>query len=395
MRRATCFSNTSISNRICRLGLLALWLLGLVACRAETPTPALTTSVPAEEAVLVSPSPTLEASPSSTPTLVVLADSSPLSTTLDVPVSTVAPDPLRFVFPTPGAAPISAWRPPLYPTPWAPTAYDHFYFARPIAADEVNWPVADYRYGGEFFANVVHSGVDFPAPKDTPVLAAGSGEVAWAGYGVYRGGYDVTDPYGLAVVIRHDFGYQGQPLYTIYGHLDRIDVATGQYVTTGETIGLVGETGRVTGPHLHFEVRVGENSFFATRNPELWLAPPIDWGVLAGRVLNSSGELVQAQLVIVHSNLDGQNWFARSYGEGATISDPYYQENVVVGDLPAGSYELRTAYAGQNFSIEVDIRPGVVTYFVFDGFDGFQLTTPPAPETELTPQPWESTGEEP
>jgi murein DD-endopeptidase MepM/ murein hydrolase activator NlpD len=49
--------------------------------------------------------------------------------------------------------------------------------------------------------------------KGTPVIAAGSGKVIWAGYGVYRGGYDKTDPYGLAVTIRHDFGYQNQTLY--------------------------------------------------------------------------------------------------------------------------------------------------------------------------------------
>jgi hypothetical protein len=69
-------------------------------------------------------------------------------------------DPVHFVFPTPGIPPISSWRPPLYPTPWAPTPYDHFYFARPIAADEINWPVETYRYGGIFFEDVVHTGIE-------------------------------------------------------------------------------------------------------------------------------------------------------------------------------------------------------------------------------------------
>ena len=228
------------------------------------------------------------------------------------PADTPAPDPLRFTFPTPGLEPQSAWRPPLYPTPWAPTAYDHFYFARPIAADEVDWPIADYRYGGVFFADVVHTGVDIPAPVGTPVLAAGPGRVVWAGYGVYRGGTDPTDPYGLAVTIRHDFGYQGQPLYTIYGHLSQIDVAEGQHVETGQAIGLVGETGNVTGPHLHFELRLGENSYFDTRNPELWIVPPIGWGVLVGRVTDTDGELVTGQQIIVTDPDTGQNWFARS-----------------------------------------------------------------------------------
>ena len=380
----------SISRRIVIFGLM-LGLLVQAACQpTTTATLPHTTTSP-----IPSVSPTTPASATSLPTSVLQAEATPLPPAPTAALSTSAPDPLRFVFPTPGSAPVSAWRPPLYPTPWAPTAHDHFYFARPIAADEVNWPVADYRYGGKFFEDVIHTGVDIPATKGTPVLAAGSGSVVWAGYGVYRGGIDETDPYGKAVVIRHEFGYQGQALYTIYGHLDQIDVAEGQYLTTGEQLGLVGETGRVTGPHLHFEVRLGENSYFSTRNPELWLAPPVGWGVLAGRVLASNGQPITAQLIIVHSNLTGQNWFARSYGIGPAISDPYYGENLVVGDLPAGRYELRTAYAGRNFTLEVDIRAGVVNYFVFDGFDGFLQATPSLPEAVLTPPPWGTTTPKP
>jgi len=378
-------------NHALQIGILLVLLVALTACRSKGPLPAETTPTPPAATA----SPTLQVFSTSRPTSVLAAEASPLPSAPDEPHSTVAPDPLRFVFPTPGPAPVSAWRPPLYPTPWAPTAYDHFYFARPIGADEVNWPVADYRYGGEFFEDVVHTGVDIPASKSSPVLAAGSGEVVWAGYGVYRGGYDETDPYGLAVVIRHDFGYQGQTLYTIYGHLDQIDVAEGQYVTTGQQLGLVGETGRVTGPHLHFELRVGENSFYTSLNPELWLVPPVGWGVLAGRVLDSSGQPVDAQLIIVHSNLNGQNWFARSYGIGAVNSDPYYHENVVVGDLPAGRYELRAAYGGYSYMMEVEIRAGVVNYFVFDGFDGFIQATPPLPGADFTPEPWGTTTPEP
>ncbi len=208
-------------------------------------------------------------------------------------IPTPVEDPLRFVFPTPKPAPVSAWRPPLYPTPWAPTPQDHFYFARPIAADEVNWPLADYRYGGVFLPDVVHTGIDIPAEIGVPVLAAGSGRVVWAGYGLFTGSEDLADPYGLAVAIRHDFGYQQEYLFTVYGHLSRVDVARGQQVQAGEVIGLTGETGKVTGPHLHFEVRVGRNTFSGSRNPELWLAPPQGWGILAGRVLGTSGaELV-------------------------------------------------------------------------------------------------------
>ncbi len=183
--------------------------------------------------------------------------------------------PIRFTFPVPGPAPVSLWRPPLYDIPWALGPFDHFFFKRPIAADEVNWPLADYRYGGMLPNETsIHTGIDIDAPLHTPILAAGAGTVLSAGYGLYGGANDPKDPYGMAVTIRHDFGYQGRLLYTIYAHMDRLDVQVGQHVEAGDQLGIVGLTGNTTGPHLHFEVRMESISFFSTRNPELWLAPP-------------------------------------------------------------------------------------------------------------------------
>jgi len=89
---------------------------------------------------------------------------------------------LEFSFPTPASEAISLWRPPLYPVPWALNPFDHFFFVRPIAADEINWPLANYRYGGIFFGtDIVHTGIDIPAPRYTPVYASGAGKVSWAG----------------------------------------------------------------------------------------------------------------------------------------------------------------------------------------------------------------------
>jgi murein DD-endopeptidase MepM/ murein hydrolase activator NlpD len=249
----------------------------------------------------------------------------------------------------------------------------------------VNWPLWDYRYGGSFFADVIHTGVDILATKGTPVLAAGSGKVIWAGYGLYRGAEDPTDPYGLAVAIAHDFGYGGQNLFTIYGHMDRIDVMRGQWVDVGEPLGIVGETGKTTGPHLHFEVRVEDNNFFTTRNPELWLVPPQGWGVLAGRIMDSAGQLKTSQDVIVHSLSSGQNWLAKTYGAETVNGDPYYQENLVIGDLPAGEYEIRVPYAGFNYVLEIEILPGVVNYFSMRGHSGFSTALPPDPGEVFLP----------
>jgi murein DD-endopeptidase MepM/ murein hydrolase activator NlpD len=88
----------------------------------------------------------------------------------------------------------------------------------------------------------LHAGIDFGAPTGTPVYASSSGVVVSAGY--QRG-------YGNTIVISH-----GSGLSTLYGHLSRIRVSSGQKVGSGDLIGNVGSTGMSTGPHLHFEIRV-------------------------------------------------------------------------------------------------------------------------------------------
>ena len=88
-----------------------------------------------------------------------------------------------------------------------------------------------------------HSGIDFTAGWNAPVRAAGRGCVITATH--------TGDGYGRLVVIRHRRG-----MTSWYAHLNRIDVRPGQCVTAGRRIGLVGSSGRSSGPHLHFELRV-------------------------------------------------------------------------------------------------------------------------------------------
>ena len=112
-------------------------------------------------------------------------------------------------------------------------------------------PVAGEKPGTGFGARRVingqarapHSGIDFAAPVGAPVLAANRGRVALVGEYFFP---------GRLVVLDHGLG-----LYTVYFHLDTIAVAEGQIVARGETLGTVGMTGRVTGPHLHFGAQVG------------------------------------------------------------------------------------------------------------------------------------------
>lgn len=322
-----------------------------------------------------------------TPTQVIVQEQNQPQVTNEA-LLTPSPVPFQFSLPTPGAEPITNWRPPLYPVPWAIAPYDHFFFTRPIAADQVNWPIADYRYGGVFFGiNVVHTGVDISAPRDTPIRAAGAGTVVWADWGLFaETPGNQNDPYGLAVAIRHDFGYNDQQLYTIYAHMSSMNVIEGQYVETGDVIGFVGTTGASTGPHVHFEVRMPNNSFFYTYNPELWIAPPQGWGVLAGRIMDLKGDLLQQVEVAVSPEQGGRNFIVRTYGtRGAVNADPYYNENMVLGDLPAGIYKISFEYEDEKVQTWIEIFPGQVSYFTFRGTDGFNVQRPPAPTLHFVP----------
>ena len=87
-----------------------------------------------------------------------------------------------------------------------------------------------------------HEGMDFSASTGTPIYATGNGTVTKAGW---------QSGYGRVVVINHGYGYE-----TLYAHMNKIDVRKGQRVVRGEVIGEVGNTGKSTGPHLHYEVHV-------------------------------------------------------------------------------------------------------------------------------------------
>jgi len=88
----------------------------------------------------------------------------------------------------------------------------------------------------------LHAGVDFAAPRGTPIYATADGVVSSA---------ETEGGYGRTVRIRHDFGFE-----TVYAHQSRLRVTAGQRVSRGDHIGDMGSTGRSTGVHLHYEVRL-------------------------------------------------------------------------------------------------------------------------------------------
>ncbi|HEY3220894.1 MAG TPA: M23 family metallopeptidase [Gemmatimonadales bacterium] len=114
-----------------------------------------------------------------------------------------------------------------------------------------HWPldVQGFVTRGQVRPGVVdesHPGIDIAVPLGTPVRASGGGTVSGAGYD--------TD-YGLFVLLRHPSGYE-----TMYGHLSRLIAAEGDDVQAGQVIGLSGNSGRSTAPHLHFEIRRDDKS---------------------------------------------------------------------------------------------------------------------------------------
>ncbi|MFJ3905010.1 M23 family metallopeptidase [Streptomyces sp. NPDC090025] len=122
-------------------------------------------------------------------------------------------------------------------------------------------PVSSYVFTGYYgqrgaWSKGYHTGQDFAVPTGTTVRAVGPGRVVHTGY---------NRSYGNEVVIRHADGR-----YTQYAHLSRIEVSAGQSVSGGQRIARSGATGRVTGPHLHFEVRTSP-SFGSDVNPLAYL----------------------------------------------------------------------------------------------------------------------------
>ncbi len=93
----------------------------------------------------------------------------------------------------------------------------------------------------------MHKGIDFTAPRGTPIQATGNGKVIK----IER----IKTGYGNSVTIDHGFGYQ-----TLYGHMQKITVKKGEVVVKGQQIGTVGSSGTSTAPHCHYEVRLNKKS---------------------------------------------------------------------------------------------------------------------------------------
>lgn len=294
--------------------------------------------------------------------------------------SALQPTPVSLDFPeiteTPEPAEFSA----LYEIPLARSMHDHFYFTRPLDLEEINWPTSDFRFGYfDKITNTMHTGFDIVAPLGQTVHAVADGEVIFSGYGLINGEGDKTDPYGIAVVIRHSFSFEDKTLYTVYGHFGQALVTTGQKVRAGDPIGLVGLTGNTTGPHLHIEVRIHENGEYKIQNPELWIVPPLEHGVLAGQIKGNNGVYLNSKIFWLKSLDRDDSWTITTYSQGPIdrhLHDAFFQENFVQNDIPAGSYEISTSYNYKIYKSTIQIVPGAVNYVTFYGKLGFTMGYP-------------------
>ena len=240
----------------------------------------------------------------------------------------------------------------------------HFVFHAPIDVDHNQNIEPTYLYGStQDKAREPHHGVEFINPLGTPVLAAGGGTVVFAGNDskVEIGWW--VNFYGNVVVIQHAVEAFDTPIFTLYGHLSRINTRVGYVVKTGEKIGEVGMTGKALGTHLHFEVREGINDYAHTRNPELWLIPENGNGALVGQILNNAGETRRYNDLKLLSLDQPEMVLPRPvpYADAGLNGDDTYKEVFAIGNLPSGKYELQFSPNGKPQIVTFEIHPDSVT----------------------------------
>ncbi len=131
---------------------------------------------------------------------------------------------------------------------------------------ELIWPVHRVNMSRGFFTSgrKPHLGLDLRGPRGTPILAAHSGTVVYAGAS-FRG-------YGRMILLE-----KSGDLATLYAHLDKIQVRQGQWIEQGQQIGTMGRTGRATGVHLHFEVILNKlpvDPLDHLTPPQIWVKNP-------------------------------------------------------------------------------------------------------------------------
>jgi murein DD-endopeptidase MepM/ murein hydrolase activator NlpD len=251
-----------------------------------------------------------------------------------------------------------------------------YFLRRPIGPGGRDKIVSSARFGE--YNRVTKSAnhwVSFLNSTGTPVLAAAPGVVVVAGddlafpYGPYKG------LYGNLVILQHELPGLEQPVFTLYGHLSEVGVFKKERVKAGQEIGKVGMSGDVSGSTLAFEVRWGENSYQAARNPELWLEPLQDasgdpYGAFAGRIIAANGDPLTVPSITVEQ-LAGpglpvaDTFYLHTYAESAISGKPPWGENFAAGDLLPGEYQISFLWQNVMQQQVIEILPGDLTLVTF------------------------------
>lgn len=284
------------------------------------------------------------------------APAAPAELTAQATLAPPTPTPDNAADATPSPTPQPTFTPPALPLT---SPDDHYWFRRPVAEGGVVWTDKVYPYGGTRGGQLrVHHGVEFNVPYNTEILAVASGTVVFAG----SDDIEIFGPepnfYGRLVIIEHDSRWRNQPVYTLYGHLNETVVAAGQRVDSQQVIGISGATGVADGPHMHFEVRVGFNTYEHTRNPLLWLYPFPDRGAVAGRVTWPNGELAAAVPITLRRVDAPSRYAATTTYEGDSVNaDDVLKENFVFDDVDAGFYEIEIKVGETKYTEEFWVFP--------------------------------------
>ncbi len=250
------------------------------------------------------------------------------------------------------------------------------WFRRPIERTDNSNIDQTYRYGSTMGGNFQqHQGVEFNNADGTPVHAIGGGYVVYA---------DRAEQGALTVAIRHDSTVtdsQGTRLrvYSVYFHNSKLLVKVGQRVSAGAIISLVGNTGRATNDHLHLEVHASPTDSVGaivdslerfppyTTNPELWIEPLPNTGIVAGQVIDAKGVPVQQARIyglVKFEPIETPFAYAETYGDKAH-PHPLYGEHFAVSDVPPGSYIVGTEISGRKVFRKITVEAGKLTWVVF------------------------------
>lgn len=242
---------------------------------------------------------------------------------------------------------------------------------RPVGSEGRVTVDPSFRFG-EFRRNsrYPNPGVEFLNSTGTPVVAAAAGKVLVAGTDSQIAYARNLNQYGNLVILEHSLESFDQPVFTLYGHLSEVLVQEGDTVEAGQEIGKVGATGNIRGSVLHFEVRVGDNSYEGVRNPELWLVTRQDengqsLGALAGRIINSQGKYHDIRNIVVERlDASGQavvgRTYLRTYGSESLRGNSPWEESFGIGDLIPGTYKLSFLLDGYQTKL-VEVQAGKLT----------------------------------